>query len=244
MSCKQAVLLAAGGGKRLGELTEHKHKCMVEVTGKSIVDNLCDVLESLGVEKLVVVTGHLHDVLAAHLQKKPRTIDIRIVRNERYHETNNIYSLWMARQHIVAPFMLLECDVFLEPAVLEPLIEVDRMIVSAYTDEMNGTGVEVSSDGGVTRLVLGRHMRGEDRSKLRKTVNLYSFSATTWSDQLAPAIGEYIEAGELDYFYEAALGRCIEAGTVHMTAIDVTDKKWVEIDTPEDLAQAERLFST
>jgi choline kinase len=244
MSCKQAVLLAAGGGKRLGDLTVHKHKCMVEVAGKPIVDNLCDVLESLGVEELVVVTGHLHDAVVAHLEQTPRAINIRFVRNERYAETNNIYSLWLAREHIAPPFMLLECDVFLEPAVLEPLAQPDRMIVSAYTSDMNGTGVEVSEQGVVTRLVLGRHMAGEDRTKLRKTVNLYSFSAETWSGQLEPAMREYIEAGDLNYFYEAALGRRIDAGTAHMTAVDVTDKKWVEIDTPDDLAAAEALFES
>ena len=243
MTCKQAVLLAAGSGSRLRERTEAKHKCMVEVAGTPIVDNLYDALETLGIEELVVVTGYLREVLTDHLQSRERNLRLRFVENEHHAATNNIYSLWLARELIEPPFLLLECDVFLEPAVLQPLLVPDRMLVSTYTQDMDGTGVAVSARGDVTRLVLGRNMRKEDRSTLRKTVNLYSFSRSTWSEQLEPASREHIEAGDVDCFYEAALGCRIETGGVRMTAIDVTDKKWIEIDSPEDLTRAETMFS-
>lgn len=215
---------------------------MLEVGGTPIVDNLCDILESLGVRQVVVVTGHLHEVLVEHLRRMNRRLAFHFVENTRYAETNNIYSLWLARDLIAPPFMLLECDLFVERAVLEPLIEPDRLIVSAYTGAMNGTGVELSATGEVTRLVLGSQMEGEDRSRLRKTVNLSSFSRSTWFDHFEPAVRGCIEAGELQHFYEAALGRCIHAGAVHLTAVDVTGKKWAEIDTLEDLANAEVVF--
>jgi len=215
---------------------------MLEVAGTPLVDNLCAILESLGVEELVVVTGHLHDVLVKHLQGSQRRLVFRFAENTRYATTNNIYSLWLARNLIAPPFMLLECDLFMERAVLEPLTEPDRLIVSAYTEHMNGTGVEVSAAGEVTRLVLGAQMAGEDRALLRKTVNLSSFSPSTWLEHFEPAVRQYVEAGELNHFYEAALGRVIDAGAVHLTAVDVTGRKWAEIDTPDDLAKAEAMF--
>jgi len=242
MTCRQAVLLAAGAGSRLGRRINSRPKCLVEVAGTPIVDNLCEILESIGVEELVVVTGYLHDVLVNHLRRMHRRLAFRFVDNPDYRTTNNIYSLWLARELIAPPFMLLESDLFVERAVLEPLVEPDRLIVSAYTGQMNGTGVEVSTHGEVTRLVLGAHMEGEDRTRLKKTVNLSSFSRSTWCEHFEPSMREYIEAGELNHFYEAALGRCIQAGAVHVTAVDVTGRKWAEIDTPDDLARAEAMF--
>jgi len=242
MTCRQSVLLAAGAGSRLGERAAGKHKCMVEVGGTTIVDNLCDALEAHGIEELVVVTGYMHEALAGHLRSRKRSFELRFVENPGYLETNNIYSLWLARELIKPPFLLLECDVFFEAALLEALLEPNRMLVSAYKEDMTGTAVAVSPTGEVTRLVLDAHLNGEDRAKLYKTVNFYSFSRSTWFEQFEPAIKERIEAGDLGCFYEAALVPGLATGAVRMTAIDVTGRKWIEIDSPQDLARAEAMF--
>jgi choline kinase len=241
--CRQAVLLAAGSGRRLGDRTDASHKCLLEVAGTPILDNLCDALESIGVEELVVVTGHCRQALTTHLRSRQSRLRLRFVHNHRYSESNNIVSLWCARELIRPPFILVECDVFMEWPVLEPLLMPDTMIVSAYTERMDGTAVELDLMGRVTRMVLGEQIAREERALLKKTVNLYSFSPASWADHFLPTVCGFIEAARVDSFYEAALQSSINSGALRLTAIDVSERKWIEIDSPQDLVIAETMFA-
>jgi NDP-sugar pyrophosphorylase family protein len=240
MTCTQAVLLAAGRGSRLAPLTDDRPKCMVEVAGRAIVDDLVDGIAATGVRELVVVTGYRADALRAHLGRARRGIRIRYVDNPAWATTNNICSLDLARPHVRAPFMLLESDVHVEPSVVAAVAVPDRMAVAAYTPVMTGTGVRVGVDGRVREMILGAH-RGDTRG-VAKTVNFTSFSPAVWA-AYERRVAVWIAAGRTGEYYEAVLAELVNAGQVAMMAADVTDHRWWEIDDVNDLRVAEAMVA-
>jgi choline kinase len=232
---KQAVLLAAGSGKRLLPLTADRPKCMVEVAGRPIVDGLVGSLARAGVEELVVVTGYRAGALRAHLGRERDGVAMTYVDNPHYATTNNIVSLLLAAPLVRAPFMLLESDVEAEPAVIASIATPDRMAVAAYDATMSGTGVRLAPGGGVAAMILGAH-RGDTRG-VYKTVNFSSFSDAVWTPYAA-RLARWINAGRVHDYYEAVLAELVNARDVAMTAADVTRLRWHEIDDVTDLARA------
>ena len=242
---EQAVLLAAGKGSRLAPLTDDRPKCLVEVAGVSIADNLCHCLDQVGVRELIVVTGYCADVLRRHLGDRRGNLSIRYIDNPDYATTNNIYSLWLAADAIEGGFQLLESDIFCQPELLASLLTPDLMAVSRYTESMSGTGVRLGPDGAVTEVVLKADRAVPDQlSSLYKTVNFYSFSGATWSNAYRPQLARWIAEGQTNVFYEAALAELINRGELAFSALDISGQKWAEIDDHDDLAAAEALFAT
>jgi L-glutamine-phosphate cytidylyltransferase len=237
---RQAVLLAAGTGTRLLPLTEQMPKCMVPVAGKPIVDHLLTALAPLALDELIVVTGYRADRLRAHLGSAQGPTRIRYVDNPDYATTNNIYSLYLARELVSPPFALLESDIVAGADVLAGLGRADQMIVARYTADMDGTGVRVDEDGKVREMIVRAHTAASVQvTELYKTVNFYSFSAATWNEAYRPALEAWVARGRLQDYYEAVLAELVNAGTITMNAVDVTTLRWTEIDDSDDLRRAE-----
>jgi choline kinase len=235
---KQAVLLAAGTGSRLLPLTADRPKCMVEIAGRAIVDTLLDALGDLQIEEVIVVTGYKEESLRHYLEAKGG-FRWRFIHNERYATTNNILSLQVACDAITAPFLLVESDIYLTKKVLEPLREVDQILVAPYTAEMDGTGITIGEGGVAEEMVIRAHLaRPDDLPKMHKTVNFYSFSIDTWS-AYREALNRWVAEGQLDQYYEAVLAELINNKTVEMQGADVGLDGWAEVDDAKDLAALE-----
>jgi choline kinase len=105
MTVTTALLLAAGTGSRLQPLTLDAPKCLTEVGGIPILERLVNNLRAQGFTRLVVVIGHLGDRIQEFLQQHAADMQVDYVINPDYRTTNNIYSLWLARQQIREPFL-------------------------------------------------------------------------------------------------------------------------------------------
>jgi choline kinase len=120
----QAIILAAGMGKRLGKYTQDGTKCMVEVNGKSLIERALEGLGRVGIKRVVLVVGYRADRLRAFLDGKFPDMEIVYVDNEIYATTNNIYSLWLAREHLAADdTLLLESDLIFQSEILQRLVD-------------------------------------------------------------------------------------------------------------------------
>lgn len=224
-------------------LTEDRPKCMVEVGGRAIVDTILDALAVLGVEEVVVVTGHQSRALEDYLRSRGG-FQWRFVHNERFQTTNNILSLHVARHLVRAPFALVESDIYMDPDLLAPLAQEDTMLVAPYTPSMDGTGIVMDEHNIVREMVIRAHLhRSGELGGMHKTVNFYSFSQATWQ-LYQRRLDEWVQAERLDEYYEAALAELINAGTIQMHGADVGLEGWAEVDDAQDLAALEARLAT
>ena len=97
----QAIILAAGMGKRLKELTKDNTKCMVEVNGITLIERVLRQLDRLGLSKIVLVVGYKGDKLISFVDTMSINTPIVFVDNPIYDKTNNIYSLYLAKEYLL-----------------------------------------------------------------------------------------------------------------------------------------------
>ncbi|AUC84893.1 nucleotidyl transferase [Polaribacter sp. ALD11] len=234
-----ALLLAAGTGSRLFPITKDAPKCLTLVSEKSILERLVANLKKEGFKRLVIVTGYKEECIIEYLGKQTEDLSIEYIHNPFYKTTNNIYSLWMARNIINEPFVLLESDLVLENSLLNQMMYPDRMAVAKMQPWLNGTTVAVNKDNLVTQFQPGTT---DIYTDIRfKTVNIYSFSLSSWR-KICKKLNQYISEGSVNSYYEIVFSKLVEEKSLFLTAVSFDEKPWYEIDTIHDLAEAEKLF--
>lgn len=236
-----ALLLAAGTGSRLFPLTQNSPKCLTLVNEKSILERLVSRLKKQGFKRLVIVTGYLENCIREFLGAKSGNMTIEYIHSPLYKTTNNIYSLWMARKIINEPFMLIESDLVFDSSQLDNMIFPDRIAIAHMQPWMNGTTVSINQAQRVKSYHDGttKHIH-EDRYK---TVNIYSFSLPTWHS-IVKRLNQHIAAGIVNSYYETVFSDMVADGSLSLKAVTFDNNLWYEIDTIEDLAEAEKLFPT
>ena len=196
-------------------------------------------LRHWGIDRLVMVVGHLDGQVRDFLDRMETGLTIDYVVNPRYRTTNNIYSLWLAQAQISEPFLLLECDLFFKDGALWNMIAPNKVAVSNIRPWMKGTTVDVNDDRRITSFRVGHHAKPFDF----KTVNIYSFSMAIWND-MRLRLDQRIRAGDVDGYYEVVLSEMVAAGDRSFEAVDFSQHDWYEIDDLDDLRAAERAVST
>lgn len=233
-----ALLLAAGIGSRLYPLTMDAPKCLTEVGGTPILGRLVDNLLSQGIKRLVVVTGYLDHCIREFLQINAPGIHVDYIFNPVYQTTNNIYSLWLARQVIQESFVLIESDLVFHASMLNDMLTPDKIAISQLLPWMNGTTVELDNQNGVAAF----HTKCDTvKSPSYKTVNIYSLSLQSWQ-KVIRQLDQYIVDDRLGGYYEAVFADMVSDGTLAFDAVFFDKNRWYEIDTVADLHQAELLF--
>jgi choline kinase len=234
-----ALLLAAGTGSRLYPLTQNAPKCLTIVNGKSILERQIECLNRNGFKRLVVVTGYLENHIRDFLGNQMGDVKIDYVFSPLYNETNNIYSLWMAREVINESFLLLESDLVFDGSLLKDMLYPDRIAVAKMLPWMNGTSVTINQAQQVKAFLTGSaDSFGETKYK---TVNIYSISLKSWHE-IVKRLNKHITAGKVNGYYETVFAEMIVDGSLIFKAVSFDDKPWYEIDTIVDLAKAEKLF--
>jgi len=235
-----ALLLAAGTGTRLQPLTLDAPKCLTEVGGIPILERLVNNLRVQGFRRLVVVIGYLGDSIQEFLEHHTNDMRVDYVLNPDYRITNNIYSLWLARQQIHEPFLLIESDIVFEACMLDDMLQPDKMAISRILPWMNGTTVELGSQGRVKTFRRGVDMYNDARQY--KSVNLYSLSLPSWN-KIEKRLHRYILEGKLGEYYEVVFSEMVGERTLSFDAVFFDANRWYEIDTMTDLREAENLFT-
>ena len=234
-----ALLLAAGTGSRLSPLTDTTAKCLVEVSGIPILERLTRSLSRYGFSRLVVVVGHQAVAIQDYLGDHSHGMEIGYVASPLYETTNNIYSLWLARNVIDEPFLLVESDLVFRESLLAEMLQPDRIAVSRQLPWMNGTTVTLDGEGGVSAFCLGA-LSCTDAAHF-KTVNIYSFSRGTWR-AVCERLDRRIVAGRSGDYYESVFAEMAADGSLASEPVLFPAEEWYEIDTLADLEAAELVF--
>ena len=244
----QALMLAAGMGKRLGAYTNNQTKCMVKVGGKTLLEHAADALREAGIRKFVIVVGYEGEKLMEFAREKLSDMELEFVVNKDYGTTNNIYSLYMAREQLMADdTIMLESDLIYEPRLIKEMVECDApnvVAVAKYEHWMDGTVTLVGEDGTIQEFIEKKNFRYDSVSQYYKTVNVYKFSREFSAEQYVPFLTAYIQAYGKNQYYEMVLKALAHLHFAGLKAFEMGDIKWYEIDDVQDLDIANTMFAT
>jgi histidinol-phosphate/aromatic aminotransferase/cobyric acid decarboxylase-like protein/choline kinase len=244
----QAIILAAGMGKRLGNLTKSNTKCMVEVNGVSLIDRMLSQLSKLNINRVIIVVGYKGEELIQYIGSRfTSKLKIEYITNPVYNKTNNIYSLALAKDELIKDdTILLESDLIFEEGMLDLLVnhhDKDLVLVAKYESWMDGTMVQIAPDRNILNFVPKKAFRYEDISTYYKTVNIYKFSKEFSNSEYVPFLEAYSKAMGNNEYYEEVLRIISFLDKSNLKALTIGNKKWYEIDDIQDLDIASTIFS-
>lgn len=243
----QAIILAAGMGKRLKELTSNATKCMVEVNGEMMIHKTLMHLEKLNLNKIVLVVGYEGQQLMDYVNSLGLKTPVEYVVNGVYDKTNNIYSLYLAKEYLLQDdTLLLESDLVYEEAVIRKLVDTpypSLVLVDKFESWMDGTCITVDEDDNITSFVSKREFDFTKTDEYYKTVNLYKFSKNFSEKYYVPFLEAYCNAMGLNEYYEQVLKVITFLGDLEIKAVKLNGEKWYEIDDVQDLDIAESLLA-
>lgn len=244
----QAIILAAGMGRRLGEFTQHNTKCMVEVNGVKLIDRTIMQLSKFNLNRVVIVVGFEGQRLIDYLNNKYiNNIKIEYIYNPIYDKTNNIYSLALAKKELCEDdTILLESDLIYEDNVLNSIVDhadPNLALVAKYESWMDGTMVRIDEDRNIIDFVPKEAFRYEDTDVYYKTVNIYKFSKEFSTNEYVPFLDAYSKVMGNNQYYEQVLRVITMLHTSSLKALPINNEKWYEIDDIQDLDIASTIFS-
>jgi len=243
-----AIILAAGRGSRLKELSLEQPKPMTEVNSVSIISNLIGQIINNGVTKIVVVIGYLADKLQQHILEKYKSrAEFIFVKNEIFDKTNNIYSLYLANEFMHDGFYLFEADVFCDDFIMESFFANENaniILVDKFTNEMNGTVVRFDDNYSVDGMYLNKDQLDDfDHSDTYKTLNFYRIGKEFIANFFLGKLQAHIDGQDVNSYYEQIVKEAIDTGQQFHCQVTATHNWW-EIDTVEDLEKAETIFKS
>lgn len=247
LSTIQALILAAGMGNRLGPYTRDNTKCMLEISGKRLIERSLDALEAAGIRRCVLVVGYRRENLRAFLGERYRGISLVYVENPVYDKTNNIYSLYLAREHLLADdTLLLESDLIFEPRVVTDIVdspEPNLAVVAKFQSWMDGTVVSLGEDRVITSFIPKNLFRYKEIDSYYKTVNIYKFSKEFSRNSYVPFLEAYSRTMGNNEYYESVLRIVTNLERRELKALPLDNHRWYEIDDLQDKDIAEVMFA-
>lgn len=245
-----AIILAAGNGSRLQPLTNQIPKVMVDVCGKTIIKRALDNLAELNkINKIMIIVGYKAEKIRKHIGDSHKGIDITYIMNDDYNSTNNMYSLWLAKDYINRNTILLEGDVVFEKEMLIPLLDSrhpNLALVTKYNKSIPGTVITMDEKTNKITNFIGSINQKKSKDYFNdkyKTINIYSFEKQFIEKHFMPSMKNHMHIHGKNDFYEVALESLVRSGVeIHAHLID-NKSKWYEIDNIPDLKKASSMFS-
>ena len=244
----QAIILAAGMGRRLGEKTRDNTKCMVEVNGVRLIDRLLGQLAQLSLKRVIIVVGYQGQKLIDYIGNRyDGRLVIEYAENPIYDKTNNIYSLSLVKQQLQEDdTLLIESDLIFSDRLFPMILDdpyPNLALVAKYETWMDGTMVRIDQDCNIVNFVPKKAFKYEDVDSYYKTVNIYKFSREFSQHKYVPFLDAYCQALGNNEYYEQVLRVITLLDHTDLKALPVGNEKWYEIDDVQDLDIAETIFA-
>lgn len=235
-----AVILAAGMASRLRPLTNDRPKCLLTVGTRCLLGRTVDSLKVAGITELVVVTGYRGEMIRSFLTDNYKDMQISFVDNVDYQTTNNIYSLWLAKDFVAGKdFILLDSDILFDGRIINRLLESEGTCLAVNTHKLGEEEIKVITDDKGKVIEISKVCSIE--KAIGESVGIEKMQAD-YSDALFKELSVMIEQEKLvDIFYERAFERLIPQGHL-FGVVNTTDIFSIELDTVEDFNQAKQLI--
>jgi L-glutamine-phosphate cytidylyltransferase len=237
MPIDKAVILSAGKGSRLLPLTADRPKCLIEMSGKTLLDWQLDALQAAGIGDIVVVTGfrdHLVDEVAA------RRTGVRTLFNPFYHVADNLGSVWMARGEFDRDLLLLNGDTLVSGPLLARVLAAEPGPIAVTVDEKDDYD---SDDMKVLR--EGDRLRRIGKALEAGRYNAESIGLLAFRGEGPRLFVEQVERMMRSpegtrRWYLRAIDALAQAGA-DVRTVSIRGEEWQEVDFPEDVDAAEAL---
>ena len=244
----QAIILAAGMGRRLGDYTKANTKCMVPVNGVRLIDRLLGQLAKQQLNRVIIVVGYKGKELREYIGNRyDGVVNIEFAENPVYDKTNNIYSLAIVKDKLQEDdTLLIESDLIFSDNIIPMIVNApypNLALVAKYETWMDGTMVRLDEEQNIVNFISKDAFDYNDVDSYYKTVNIYKLSKQFSQQKYVPFLDAYTKAVGNNEYYENVL-RIISLLNNHdMKALPIGQEKWYEIDDKQDLDIAEALFA-
>lgn len=242
----QAIILAAGMGRRLGELTQNDTKCMVKVDGVRLVERTLRILDKKKLNRIIMVVGYQYEHLMEFVDSLNIGTPIEYIINNVYYKTNNIFSLALAKEKMIEDdTLLLESDLIFDEKLIDLLIDDERdslALVDKFESWMDGTCIVVDQNDNIVDFIQGKLLKFHDKEQYYKTVNIYKFGKDFSENVYVPFLEAYAKVMGNNEYYETVIKLILLLDKNTMKAKRLNGELWYEIDDIQDLDIAETLF--
>jgi histidinol-phosphate/aromatic aminotransferase/cobyric acid decarboxylase-like protein/choline kinase len=243
----QAIILAAGMGNRLGKYTKNNTKCMLSINGTTLAERALDALNEVGIRKCIFVVGYKKENVIKFLGNRYKNVEIIYVSNDIYDKTNNIYSLYLAKDYLLQDdTLLLESDLIFENRLISDMLadnEPSIAAVARFESWMDGTVVQITENRSIAAFIPKKLFTFNEKHTYYKTVNIYKFSRNFSQNTYVPFLEAYSRTMGNNEYYEQVLRVIATLDKSELKAFVLTGQKWYEIDDIQDKNIAETIFS-
>tara|TARA_Y100000310_G_scaffold341988_1_gene443218 strand:- start:922 stop:1674 length:753 start_codon:yes stop_codon:yes gene_type:complete len=243
----KAIILVAGIGTRLKPLTDTVPKCLTEVNGKSILFNMLEQLNSVGVEETILVIGYLGNQIKERIGDKFGNMKITYLKNDIYNQTNTSYSLLVGLNDLEIDdnLLVLEGDVFFERSLLINFLNdgfLTSTVVQKYNPNLDGSFVELNGDKVVDWIHKKTRPTDFTIEDKFKTVNIHKFDNLFLKNVLKPVLNRHVEEKKGTEPIEFVMQDIVKEKHGKIHAFETGTLKWFEIDNIAELRIAEEMF--
>ena len=234
----KTVILAAGAGSRLKPLTDHMPKCLLKVGVKCILEMTIENLLATNNSEIIIVTGYLENKIREFIRERFRHLQITYIYNELYASTNNIYSLWLAKDEVLGDdMMMLDSDIVFDERIISELQNSGyKNCLALKRHEVHDEEIKVKTDAHGCVIEIGKEVNVSLAEGESIGIEIFGIEALT--ELYVILDRKVVTEKEVNQFYEAAFQ---ELSDNKLFIVDTTEYFCMEIDTEEDLKIAEGL---
>ena len=234
----KTVILAAGAGSRLKPLTDHMPKCLLKVGVKCILEMTIENLLATNNSEIIIVTGYLENKIREFIRERFPHLQIIYIYNTLYASTNNIYSLWLAKDEVLGDdMMMLDSDIVFDERIISKLQNSGyKNCLALKRHEVHDEEIKVKTDAHGCVIEIGKEVNVSQAEGESIGIEIFGIEALTELYFILDR--KVVTEKEVNQFYEAAFQ---ELSDNNLFIVDITEYFCMEIDTQEDLKIAERL---
>jgi choline kinase len=237
----QAIILAAGLSKRLRPLTDSTPKCLLKIGDKTILELTIDNVLKNNISEFVMVTGYREYMIKDFISQKYPVLKITYITNSDYENNNNSYSLWMTRNSIKNSCILLDSDILFDYRIISKLLNspYENCLAVNSNHKLGDEEIKVIADSTNKILHIGKEIN--PAVSIGESIGIEKFNSEFFSKLGEVLDRKIVKENNVNEFYEVSFQELYDSGNA-MYAVDVSEFRSMEIDTPEDLERAKREF--
>jgi L-glutamine-phosphate cytidylyltransferase len=237
----KAIILSAGQGSRLGHLVDKQPKCLIDFSGRTLLDRQLDTLEENGVHEAVVVTGFHDELVNQAIGRRNRGPKVRTVYNPFYKVADNTGSLFMAREELVGDCLVWNGDTLVSRSLMARVLSNTQSGICVTIDRKSSydeDDMKVVEDGGRLK-AIGKRLQLDTVNA--ESIGLLAFRSGG-AEQFRDAIERAIRTPEgTTIWYLRVIHQIAQKADVW--TLDIEGEEWGEVDFPADVEEARSLTS-